>query len=125
MGVIKGAVHPDPCGGQSCPTSRSVRRIIKPSSSTSGITAAVSPSSSFIHGFPPNGHSWERQKNALLDAGYRVITYDRRSFGASSKPSGGYDHDTFNADLDALLTHLDMRDVVLVGFPMGTGEVTR
>lgn len=78
-----------------------------------------------IHGFPLSGHSWERQEAALLDAGYRVITYDRRGFGASSKPSVGYDYDTFTADLDALLTHLDLREAVLVGFSMGTGEVTR
>ncbi|AFZ66863.1 alpha/beta fold hydrolase [Deinococcus peraridilitoris] len=78
-----------------------------------------------IHGFPLNGHSWERQEAALLDAGYRVITYDRRGFGASSKPSTGYDYDTFTRDLDALLSHLDLREVVLVGFSMGTGEVSR
>ncbi|BDP42803.1 arylesterase [Deinococcus aetherius] len=78
-----------------------------------------------IHGFPLNGRSWERQEAALLDAGYRVVTYDRRGFGQSSQPSVGYDYDTFTADLNALLTHLDLRDVVLVGFSMGTGEVTR
>ncbi len=78
-----------------------------------------------IHGFPLNGHSWERQENALLNAGYRVITYDRRGFGASSQPSSGYDYETFTADLDALLSHLELTDVVLVGFSMGTGEVTR
>lgn len=78
-----------------------------------------------IHGFPLNGHSWEWQEAALLDAGYRVITYDRRGFGASSKPSVGYDYDTFTADLDALLSGLDLRDVILVGFSMGSGEVTR
>lgn len=78
-----------------------------------------------IHGYPLNGHSWERQEAVLLDAGYRVITYDRRGFGASSQPSTGYDYDTFAADLDALLTHLDLNDIVLAGFSMGTGEVTR
>lgn len=78
-----------------------------------------------IHGFPLSGHSWERQEAALLGAGYRVIAYDRRGFGASSQPSLGYDYDTFTADLDALLRHLDLRDVVLVGFSMGSGEVTR
>jgi len=78
-----------------------------------------------IHGFPLNGHSWERQEAALLGAGYRVITYDRRGFGASSQPSSGYDYDTFTADLDALLRHLNLENVVLVGFSMGTGEVTR
>lgn len=78
-----------------------------------------------IHGYPLNGHSWEKQHRVLLDAGYRVITYDRRGFGRSSKPTTGYDYDTFAADLKTLLDHLDLRDVVLVGFSMGTGEVTR
>ncbi|MEV5147114.1 alpha/beta hydrolase [Streptomyces sp. NPDC052727] len=78
-----------------------------------------------IHGYPLNGHSWEKQERVLLDAGYRVITYDRRGFGRSSQPTVGYDYDTFAADLKALLDHLDLRDVVLVGFSMGTGEVTR
>jgi non-heme chloroperoxidase len=78
-----------------------------------------------IHGYPPNGHSWERQHRVLLAAGYRVITYDRRGFGRSSQPTVGYDYDTFAADLNALIEHLDLTDVVLVGFSMGTGEVTR
>lgn len=78
-----------------------------------------------IHGFPLNGHSWEKQTAALVAAGYRVIAYDRRGFGASSKPSTGYDYDTFAADLNHLMTTLDLRDAVLVGFSMGTGEVTR
>jgi non-heme chloroperoxidase len=78
-----------------------------------------------IHGFPLSGRSWERQTAALLEAGYRVITYDRRGFGNSSQPSTGYDYDTFAADLDELLSELDLRDVILVGFSMGTGEVTR
>ncbi|MFD5435144.1 alpha/beta fold hydrolase [Kitasatospora sp. NPDC127067] len=78
-----------------------------------------------IHGWPLNGASWEKQEAALLAAGHRVITYDRRGFGASDKPSFGYDYDTFAADLDAVLTHIDLRDVVLVGFSMGSGEVTR
>ena len=78
-----------------------------------------------IHGYPLNGRSWERQEAALLQAGYRGVTYDRRGFGQSSQPSSGYDYDTFAADLDALLTHLDLNDVVLGGFSMGTGEVTR
>jgi non-heme chloroperoxidase len=78
-----------------------------------------------IHGFPLSGRSWEKQAFALLDAGFRVITYDRRGFGASSQPSIGYDYDTFAADLDALMTTLDLRDAVLVGFSMGSGEVTR
>ncbi|MFD0319095.1 alpha/beta fold hydrolase [Streptomyces flavalbus] len=78
-----------------------------------------------IHGYPLNGHSWEKQERVLLEAGYRVITYDRRGFGRSSQPVVGYDYDTFAADLKALLDHLELRDVVLVGFSMGTGEVTR
>ncbi|MFF3547581.1 alpha/beta fold hydrolase [Streptomyces platensis] len=78
-----------------------------------------------IHGFPLNGHSWERQSSALLDAGYRVITYDRRGFGRSSQPTVGYDYDTFAADLHTVLETLDVRDAVLVGFSMGTGEVAR
>ncbi|MGY2896579.1 alpha/beta fold hydrolase [Deinococcus sp. UYEF24] len=78
-----------------------------------------------IHGYPLSGHSWERQEAALLDAGYRVVTYDRRGFGQSSQPSVGYNYDTFAADLDALLKHLDLNDVVLAGFSMGGGEVAR
>ena len=78
-----------------------------------------------IHGYPLNGHSWEKQERALLAAGYRVIAYDRRGFGQSSQPVIGYDYDTFAADLRTLLEHLDLHDVVLVGFSMGTGEVTR
>jgi non-heme chloroperoxidase len=78
-----------------------------------------------IHGYPLNGHSWEKQERVLLQAGYRVITYDRRGFGRSSQPTVGYDYDTFAADLNALLEHLDLTDISLVGFSMGTGEVTR
>ena len=78
-----------------------------------------------IHGYPLNGHSWEKQERVLLEAGYRVIAYDRRGFGQSSKPTVGYDYDTFAADLNTLLTHLDLSDLVLGGFSMGTGEVTR
>lgn len=78
-----------------------------------------------IHGWPLNGASWEKQSAALLAAGHRVITYDRRGFGRSSKPAVGYDYDTFAADLDALLSKLDLTDICLVGFSMGTGEVTR
>lgn len=78
-----------------------------------------------IHGYPLDGHSWERQTRELLAAGYRVITYDRRGFGRSSKVGSGYDYDTFAADLDTLLETLDLRDVVLVGFSMGTGELAR
>jgi non-heme chloroperoxidase len=78
-----------------------------------------------IHGYPLDGTSWERQQRELLAAGYRVITYDRRGFGKSSQPTVGYDYDTFAADLDTVLTTLDLTDVVLVGFSMGTGEVGR
>ena len=78
-----------------------------------------------IHGFPLDGASWEKQAAALLQAGYRVITYDRRGFGDSSKPSTGYDYDTFAADLATVLDVLDLTEVVLVGFSMGTGEVAR
>src|ERR1700736_2632306 len=78
-----------------------------------------------IHGYPLNGHSWEKQEHVLLQAGYRVITYDRRGFGQSSQPTVGYDYDTFADDLAAVLEHLDLTRCVLVGFSMGTGEVTR
>jgi non-heme chloroperoxidase len=78
-----------------------------------------------IHGYPLDGNSWERQERVLLANGYRVITYDRRGFGRSSQPTVGYDYDTFAADLRALIAHLDLRDIVLVGFSMGSGEVTR
>ena len=78
-----------------------------------------------IHGYPLDGSSWEKQTAALLDAGYRVITYDRRGFGKSSKPTTGHDYDTYAADLKAVLDTLDLRNVVLVGFSMGTGEVAR
>ena len=78
-----------------------------------------------IHGYPLNGHSWERQTKALLDAGYRVIAYDRRGWGQSSQPTTGHDYDTFAADLNELLEQLEITDIVLAGFSMGTGEVTR
>lgn len=78
-----------------------------------------------IHGYPLDGSSWERQSRELLAAGFRVITYDRRGFGRSSKVEVGYDYDTFAADLDAVLTSLDLQDVILVGFSMGTGELAR
>ena len=78
-----------------------------------------------IHGWPLSGRSWENQVPALIAAGHRVITYDRRGFGASSQPWNGYDYDTFAADLDALLGHLDVSDATLVGFSMGGGEVAR
>src|ERR1044071_485654 len=76
-----------------------------------------------IHGYPLDGHSWEKQSAALLEAGYRVITYDRRGFGQSSQPTTGYDYDTFAADLNTVLEALDVQDAVLAGFSMGTREV--
>lgn len=78
-----------------------------------------------IHGYPLDGSSWEKQTTALLDAGYRVITYDRRGFGKSSKTTSGYDYDTFAADLNAVLNRLELNNAVLVGFSMGTGEIAR
>jgi non-heme chloroperoxidase len=83
------------------------------------------PPVALVHGFGLNGHSWEKQETALLAAGHRVITYDRRGFGASSRPSIGYDFDTLAGDLHVLLSTLDLHGVVLAGFAMGTGEVTR
>lgn len=78
-----------------------------------------------IHGYPLDGNSWELQARELLDAGYRVITYDRRGFGKSSKVGTGYDYDTFAADLNTVLETLNLRDVILVGFSMGSGELAR
>jgi non-heme chloroperoxidase len=78
-----------------------------------------------IHGFPLSGAAWEKQLGPLLEAGRRVITYDRRGFGYSSQPTVGYDYDTFTEDLNQLLTKLDLKQATLVGHSMGTGEVTR
>jgi len=78
-----------------------------------------------IHGYPLSGRAWDKQVPVLLEAGYRVITYDRRGFGKSSQPASGYSYDTFAADLQVLLEDLDLRDAVLAGHSMGTGEVTR
>jgi non-heme chloroperoxidase len=78
-----------------------------------------------VHGYLADGRSWEKQETALLSAGYRVITYDRRGGGASSRPSTGYDYDTLAADLNVLLKELDLRDTALVGCCSGTGEVIR
>jgi non-heme chloroperoxidase len=78
-----------------------------------------------IHGYPLSGASWEKQVPVLLGAGYRVITYDRRGFGKSSQPTTGYNFDTFAEDLHKLITHLELRDFILVGFSMGGGEVAR
>src|SRR6476619_6342139 len=77
-----------------------------------------------IHGWPLNGDAWEKQTAALLAAGHRVITYDRRGFGRSSKPTIGYNYDTFAADLDKLLKRLDLKKVALVGFSVVSGAVT-
>src|SRR2546428_13845755 len=79
----------------------------------------------FVHGWPLSGASWEKQVTDLLNAGHRVITYDRRGFGQSSKPSTGYNYDTFAEDLHKLVTKLELRDFALVGFSMGGGEVAR
>jgi len=78
-----------------------------------------------IHGWPLSSASWERQVPALLRAGHRVITYDRRGFGNSSRPSSGYDYDTLADDLNTLMNKLDLREATLVGFSMGGGEVAR
>lgn len=78
-----------------------------------------------IHGWPLSARSWESQVPALVEAGHRVVSYDRRGFGDSSQPFTGYDYDTFTADLHALMEHLDLRDATLVGFSMGGGEVAR
>jgi non-heme chloroperoxidase len=78
-----------------------------------------------IHGYPLSGASWEKQMPVLLNAGYRVITYDRRGFGKSSQPTAGYNYDTFAADLRELITQLKLQDVTLVGFSMGGGEIAR
>jgi len=78
-----------------------------------------------IHGFPLSGRAWERQERVLIAAGHRVITYDRRGFGKSSQPATGYDYDTFAADLDKLLSALDLRDIGLAGHSMGGGEIAR
>jgi non-heme chloroperoxidase len=78
-----------------------------------------------LHGWPFDGRSWEPQLHPLLAAGHRVINYDRRGFGRSSRPAVGYDFDTLASDLDRLLTELDLREVTLVGFSLGTGELAR
>jgi non-heme chloroperoxidase len=78
-----------------------------------------------IHGYPLSGRAWDKQVPVLLEAGHRVIAYDRRGFGKSSQPTTGYDYDTFAADLNTLMEHLDLSDATLVGHSMGTGEVTR
>jgi non-heme chloroperoxidase len=83
------------------------------------------PAVVLLHGWPLDSRSWEPQLPALLEAGHRVITYDRRGFGRSSRPAVGYDFDTLAADLHALLTALDLHDATLIGFSLGTGELAR
>lgn len=78
-----------------------------------------------IHGYPFGGVAWERQEAALIEAGYRVITYDRRGFAESSKPSNGYDYDTFAEDLHKVIEFLELKNVTLIGHSMGTGEIAR
>lgn len=78
-----------------------------------------------VHGWPLSGRSWEPQLQALVESGYRVITYDRRGFGMSSQPWAGYDYDTMAGDLNGLMDHLKLDGVTLVGFSMGGGEVAR
>jgi non-heme chloroperoxidase len=78
-----------------------------------------------VHGFPLSGRAWERQERALIAAGRRVITYDRRGFGKSARPATGYDYDTFAADLDKLVTALDLREFDIAGHSMGGGEIAR
>lgn len=83
------------------------------------------PAVVLLHGWPFDSRSWEAQVHVLLGAGFRVVTYDRRGFGRSSRPSTGYDFDTLAADLDILLNELDLRDVTVVGLSLGTGELAR
>jgi len=78
-----------------------------------------------IHGYPLSGTSWEKQLPVLLQVGHRVITYDRRGFGKSSRPTAGYNYDTFAEDLHKVVSHLKLHDFALVGFSMGGGEVAR
>ncbi len=78
-----------------------------------------------IHGYPLSGRAWDKQVPVLLEAGRRVITYDRRGFGKSSQPTSGYDYGTFAADLATLMDELDLNETILIGHSMGTGEVTR
>ena len=87
--------------------------------------AGSGPPVVLIHGYPLSGRAWDKQVPVLLEAGHRVITYDRRGFGKSSQPTSGYDYDTFAADLKALIDRLDLDEATLVGHSMGTGEVTR
>jgi non-heme chloroperoxidase len=83
------------------------------------------PAVVLLSGWPFDSRSWEPQVHTLVSSGYRVIGYDRRGFGRSSRPTEGYDFDTLAADLDKILTSLDLHDVTLIGFSLGTGEVAR
>lgn len=78
-----------------------------------------------IHGWPLSGAAFDANVPALVAAGHRVVTYDRRGFGRSDKPAEGYDYDTLASDLNELLTELDLTDAVILGFSMGGGEVVR
>lgn len=79
----------------------------------------------FSHGWPLDGDMWDSQLNYLAERGFRAIAFDRRGFGRSDQPWNGYDYDTFASDINDLITTLDLRDVTLVGFSMGGGDVTR
>ena len=83
------------------------------------------PTVVLLSGWPVDSRSWEPQVHALLEAGHRVVAYDRRGFGQSSRPTEGYDFDTLAGDLDKVLTELDLREATLVGFSLGTGELAR
>ncbi|MCB4767855.1 alpha/beta hydrolase [Ancylobacter sp. Lp-2] len=83
------------------------------------------PAVVFSHGYPLSSDAWEDQMFFLLQNGYRVIAHDRRGFGRSSQPSGGYDYDTFADDLAQLVEALDLREAAFVGHSMGGGEVAR
>ena len=78
-----------------------------------------------IHGYPLSSRAWDKQVPALVAAGHRVVTYDRRGFGKSSQPITGYDYDTLAADLHSLMEALGLEATTLVGHSMGTGEVVR
>jgi peroxiredoxin len=102
-----------------------IRTTAQPSTDLFYLDVGEGPPVVLIHGWPLSHRMWESQINALTEAGYRVIAYDRRGFGESGRPAGGYDYDTFASDLADLLTQLDLRDVTLAGFSMGGGEVAR
>ena len=78
-----------------------------------------------IHGWPLSKEMWEYQIEDLINAGFRVIKYDRRGFGKSSKPWGSYDYDTLTSDLNTIMEELDLKDAILCGFSMGGGEAVR